>query len=153
MKLLFLPVLAALGIFSQAPRAEVHGFFGFDNPPGNNFDYSSAGLGADIFVYKGAAISPSAGYLFIRGAPNIGLAVVTANGSYHFLRGKSRIEPFVTVGYGALANLSGGQSMFNYGGGANFWFRKHIGFRAELLNFQTNSYRELTTIRLGVTFR
>jgi hypothetical protein len=43
--------------------------------------------------------------------------------------------------------------MFNYGGGANYWFKKRIGFRAEVLNFQTRNYRELTSIRFGVSFR
>ena len=37
------------------------------------------------------------------------------------------VEPFVTAGYGTFANFSDSQSMFNYGGGATYWFNKRIG--------------------------
>ncbi len=150
--LLSLLACTACILSAQAPRAQVHGFVGFDNIAGHSFDANSAGLGADVFVFKGAAVSPSGAWLYTRDNAR-GLGVFTINGSYHFLRGKSRLEPFVTAGYGALTDFSGSQATFNYGGGANFWFRKHIGVRAELLNLQSNSYRELTTIRLGFSFR
>lgn len=154
MKPILLLLAATISLAAQTPRAQVHGFFGFDDVSGHSFDYSSVGAGADIFVYKGAAFSPSAGYLFNRGeAGGGGVAVITVNGSYHFLRGKGPVEPFVTAGYGAFANLGGGQSMFNYGGGVNYWFKKHLGVRAEVLNFQTNSFRENTSIRFGISFR
>ena len=152
MKLIFSLALTAISIAAQEPRAQLHGFIGVDNIAGHNFDANSAGVGADVFVYKGAAVSPSGAWLYTRDNAR-GLGVFTINGSYHFLRGKSRVEPFVTAGYGALTNFSGGQSTVNYGGGANFWFRRHLGFRAELLNFQSSGYRELTTIRFGVSFR
>jgi hypothetical protein len=153
MKPILLLVLAAISLAAQTPRAQGHAFFGFDNPPGANFDYSSAGAGFDLFVYKGLAVSPSAGYLFNHAERNRGAAVVTLNGSYHFLRGEGKFQPFVTAGYGALANFTDGQAMFNYGGGANYWLHKHLGFRAEVLNFQSSSYRELTSIRIGISFR
>lgn len=153
MRLLFLLFTAAFALSAQTPRAQAHGFFGFDSPVGQNFGYNSAGAGADVFVYKGAAFSPSAGYLFASGNDGGKLGIVTVNGSYHFLRGKGPVEPFVTAGYGAFFNLGGGQSMFNYGGGINYWFKKHFAIRAEVLNFQTNQYRELTSLRFGVSFR
>jgi hypothetical protein len=43
--------------------------------------------------------------------------------------------------------------MFNYGGGAQFWFHKRMGARVEILNFQSGGYRELTSIRFGFAFR
>ena len=153
MKLIFLLLASVFALSAQTPRAQAYGYFGFDNPTGHNFEYNSVGAGADVFVYTGAAFSPSAGYLFANGNDGGKLAIVTVNGSYHFLRGKGPFEPFVTAGYGAYANLGGGQSMFNYGGGANYWFKEHIGVRAEVLNFQTRTYRELTSIRFGVSFR
>jgi hypothetical protein len=153
MRLLFLLAATAFALSAQAPAAQGYGFFGLESPAGHTFGYSSVGAGADVFVYKGAAVSPSAGYLFANGNDGGHLGVVTVNGSYHFLRGKGPLEPFVTAGYGAFAVLGDGQAMFNYGGGVNYWFKKRIGFRAEVLNFQTRNYRELTSIRFGVSFR
>ncbi len=154
MKPLFLLFAAGIALFAQAPRAQGYAFFGIDNPPFGDFNYNTVGAGADLFVYKDLAFSPSAGYLRARDGNQSGsAAVVTLNGSYHFLRGKGRFEPFVTAGYGALANLGEGISMFNYGGGGQYWFHKRIGVRAEVLNFQHRQYRELTSIRFGISFR
>jgi hypothetical protein len=152
MRLLFLLVLTAYTLAAQAPRAQAHAFFGFDNIGGHDFDANSGGVGADVFVYKGAAVSPSGAWLYTRDNAR-GLGVFTINGSYHFLRGRGPFQPFVTAGYGALTDFSGGQSTFNYGGGANYWFGKHLGVRAEVLNFQSSNYRELTSIRFGISFR
>jgi len=153
MKLILAFFLACITLLAQAPRAQGHAFFGFDNPPSDNFGANSAGGGADIFIYKGAAFSPSAGWVFNRGNVGRGAGVLTLNGSYHFLRGKGRFEPFVTGGYGALTNFGDSVSMYNYGGGAQYWFTKRLGVRAEVLNFHHGQYRELTSIRFGFAFR
>jgi hypothetical protein len=157
MKLYFAAIAAAATLAAtlsaQAPRAQGHAFFGFDAPPSSGLDFHSAGAGADIFFYKGAAFSPSAGWVFDRNSIGRGAAVVTLNGSYHFLRGKGHFEPFVSAGYGALTNFGDSVSLFNYGGGGQYWFNKHIGIRGEVLNFQHQQYRELTSIRFGIAFR
>ena len=152
MKLIFSLFLAGFTLAAQAPRAQGHAFVGAENLAHGTFNAASTGAGADIFVYKGAAFSPSAAYLF-NFANGGGLAVITLNGSYHFLRGKSRFEPFVTAGYGALADIGNGVSLFNYGGGGQYWISKRVGVRVELLNFQQRQYRELTSVRFGVAFR
>jgi len=154
MRILFLLLAASLGTFAQGqPRAQGHVFAGFDSPPGSSFNAATFGVGSDVFVYKGAAISPSVGYLTQFDNGGRGVGVLTLNGSYHFLRGKGKFEPFVTAGYGALFNFGDGLSTFNYGGGANYWFKKRLGFRVEVLNFQYESDRELTSVRFGLSFR
>ncbi|HEU0122048.1 MAG TPA: hypothetical protein VFQ91_16065 [Bryobacteraceae bacterium] len=151
MKHLLLLAFAALSLQAQASRVQGHAFFGLDNPPRGSFGNGSVGAGADVFLYKGAAFSPSLGYLFDYDGG--GVAVATVNGSYHFLRGKGRFQPFVSAGYGALANLGGGISLYNFGGGATYWFHKRLGFRAEVVNWQNNSHRELTSLRFALSFR
>jgi hypothetical protein len=153
MKLFSALILAGFTLATQAPRAQGHAFFGFDNPPSGNFDANSAGAGADIFLFRGAAFSPSAGWIFNRGSIGRGAAAFTLNGSYHFLRGKSRFEPFVSGGYGALTNIGDSVSLFNFGGGGQYWFNERLGLRAEVLSFQHSQYRELTSIRFGLAFR
>jgi len=146
-------VLAGFTVAAQAPRAQGHGYFGLDNPSNGNFDFNSAGVGADIFVYQGAAFSPAVGWTYNRSSIGRGAATVQLNGSYHFLRGKGRFEPFITGGYGALTNFGDSVSLFNYGGGGQYWFNKHLGARVEVINFQHSQYRELTSIRFGISFR
>jgi hypothetical protein len=154
MKSILLLIAAGAALSAQAPRAQGYAFASVDNPNSGDFHYNAFGAGADLFVYKGLAVSPSGGYLFARdNGLTAGAAVITANGSYHFLRGRSRVEPFITAGYGTLANFGESISMFNYGGGAQFWFHKRMGVRVELLNFQSGGYRELTSIRFGFAFR
>lgn len=153
MKFISALILAGFTLAAEAPRAQGHAYFGLDNPPSANFDYSSFGAGGDIFVYKGAAVSPSVGWVFNRGNIGSGAALVTLNGSYHFLRGKGRFEPFVSGGYGAWTNFGDSVSLFNYGGGGQYWFTKRLGVRVELLNFQHSQHRELTSIRFGLAFR
>ena len=63
------------------------------------------------------------------------------------------MEPFVSGGYGAVAKFNTGVSLFNYGGGAQYWFTKRLGARVEVLNFQERQYRGLTSVRLGISFR
>ena len=149
MKLIFSLFLAGFTLAAQAPRAQGHAFVGVENLAHGTFNAASA----DIFVYKDAAFSPSAAYLF-NFANGGGLAVVTLNGSYHFRRGKSRFEPFVTAGYGALTTDIGvARSLFNYGGGGQYWISKRVGVRLELLSFQQRQYGELISVRFGVAFR
>lgn len=152
MRLIFPLFLAGFTLAAQAPRAQGHGFVGFETLAHGPVHSASAGAGADIFVYKDAAFSPSAVYLF-NVANSGGLAVVTLNGSYHFRRGKSRFEPFVSAGYGVLTNFGSSESLFNYGGGGQYWISKRVGVRLELLSFQQREYGELITVRFGVAFR
>ena len=153
MQPVWLLLFVSFALAAQTPRAQGHAYFGLDNPPHGSFRFNSVGTGADIFVYKDLAVSPSIGYLYSREDSQRGVAIFTANGSYHFLRGKSRFEPFVIAGYGAIADLGHGLSLFNYGGGGQYWFRKRLGVRVEVLNFQHSQYRELTSVRFGIAFR
>lgn len=153
MRILLAAALLAASLSAQAPRVQGHAFFGLDNPPSGDFNYNSAGVGADIFVYRGLAVSPAGGYVFSRENGLRGAGVFNLNGSYHFLRGQSRFEPFVSAGYGAISSFSDGVSAFTYGGGGQYWFTKRAGLRVELMQFQSGSYRELTSIRFGFSFR
>jgi len=44
-------------------------------------------------------------------------------------------------------------NMFNYGGGAKYWFHRRIGFRAELRDFRTRGGQYVLALRFGLTFR
>lgn len=149
MKLLVLLSLAAFASVAQ-PRAQGHAFFGIDDIGDSRESHYSVGAGADVFVYKGLAVSPGAAYVYGNG---VNAALLNLNGSYHFLRGKGKLQPFVSGGYGAATTFTEGINMINYGGGANYWFHRRFGVRGEILNFQAGSDRILTSFRFGVSFR
>ena len=62
---------------------------------------------------------------------NTWTGVFSPNGYYHFVHDRSgRFDPFVTAGY-TLLFRSGTANLFNFGGGAMFWFSDHLGVRLE----------------------
>ena len=58
------------------------------------------------------------------------VGILSANGSYHFLR-DGKLDPFATVGYSLLFR-DFTANMFNYGGGLNYWFQDNLGIRVEI---------------------
>jgi hypothetical protein len=68
----------------------------------------------------------------------------SVNGYYHF-RPHRKIDPFATAGYSLEFGLSGGgpfslaspstANLFNYGFGANYWFRGNLGLKAEFRDY------------------
>jgi hypothetical protein len=89
---------------------------------------------------------------------NYGTAIgmFSVNGSYHFLRDRQRIDPFVTAGY-SLGFRSGTLNFGNFGGGLNYWFSERIVLRIELRDHVHVSSRvpdlHYWSIRFGVAFR
>jgi hypothetical protein len=78
----------------------------------------------------------------------------SANGYYHVLPHR-KIDPFATAGYSLAFGLSAG-NLFNYGFGANYWFRRSLGLKAEFRDylFPTEfANRNYWGFRVGLAFR
>ena len=86
------------------------------------------GVGGEGVLGKGIGVGAEVGAVGAR--QNFGDSVVgvfSPNGYYHFVHGKDiKTDPFVTGGY-TLMFRSGHASLFNYGGGLNYWFRSRLG--------------------------
>ena len=62
-----------------------------------------------------------------------GIGLFSSNASYHFLNASQnrKLVPFVTAGYTGAFQSEWGESWFNFGGGADYWFRERAGLRVE----------------------
>ena len=132
-----------------------HVFLSLDRPSRADLaDLMTVGAGGEWLLYKGIGVGGDLGYQFSRRAAGNGVGLASLNGSYHFMDPDrlGRLVPFVTAGY-AIAFRSGHLNMFNYGGGAKYWFHRRIGFRAELRDFRARGGQYVLALRFGLTFR
>lgn len=58
------------------------------------------------------------------------IGIASANGCYHFLRNRSKLDPFVTGGY-SMGFRNNVASFLNVGGGLNYWLGERLGIRVE----------------------
>ena len=80
------------------------------------------------------------------------VGVLSVNGYYHFIHGKdSKLDPFVTGGYTMMFRGSH-INEFNFGGGANWWFARHLGLKLELRDQVYRVYGNPTLHYWGVRF-
>ena len=110
------------------------------------------GGGGEAILWKGLGVGAEVGAVGPTQYLSEGFGVFSANGYYHLLRGKDRkLDPFVTGGY-TLFFRSGVANLGNFGAGANYWFSKHVGLRAEFRDhiYTTDNY---WGFRFGVAFR
>ena len=112
------------------------------------------GGGAEALVYKGLALGFDIGYLYPSREPSLGIGLLSANPSYHFVNRKSpgRVVPFVTAGYGA-AFRSGFGNLWNYGGGATIWVKDRVGVRLEVRDYRYQQAAFNTSFRVSLAFR
>jgi hypothetical protein len=114
-----------------------------------------AGGGADVILGKGLGLGAEIGALGPREDLSAAVGMFSPNASFHFIREKGRkADPFVTGGY-TLMFRSGTANLFNFGAGANYWFRDHLGLRVE---FRDHVYTRYATLhywglRVGLSFR
>jgi len=149
--LLMIPALA----FTQNAHAGQGYAFVAPHATGDEFgNILSLGAGAEGFLYRGLAAGGDIAYVFPRGYANEGIGLLTLNPSYHFVNAErsNRFVPFVTGGY-ALAFRAGAANLFNFGGGATYWFFRRFGARFEVRNYRTTTEDATTEFRFGIAFR
>jgi len=91
-----------------------------------------------------------------------GVGLGSADASYHIFhtRSRPRIDPFAVGGYslyyGERADVHSG---YNFGGGVNLWFIKHVAARLEVreqggIDYWANApFTHYVGFRFGLTFR
>jgi hypothetical protein len=153
---ILLPVVClSAPLWAQRYSGAGYGFFSLDRPGGASLgDVLTVGGGGEALLFKGVGIGADIGYQFPRGSGGSGIGIATLNGCYHFVNRQNpgKVVPFVTAGYG-VGFRSGAINLYNYGGGANFWFSRHLGFRAELRDYRTQNYDYAVSLRFGLAFR
>lgn len=138
-----------LTALARAEDYNGHGYAYFGGLGGDITATMTAGAGGERFLYKGLAAGAEIG-----AGPYFGL--LSVNPAYHFTnRDRARgIVPFVTGGY-SLVFPYGGISLFNYGGGATWWFKDKLGIRFEIRDHRDNRFGEIQFVafRVGIAFR
>jgi hypothetical protein len=138
MRLLHLFLLSLLLMCGEARAQQTDGYAFF--AAGGIFAHG-IGAGAEIGA-MGTSFTHSVFGLF------------SANGYYHVLPHR-KIDPFATAGYSLAFGLSAG-NLFNYGFGANYWFRRSLGLKAEFRDYlwpTEFANRNYWGFRVGLAFR
>jgi len=109
-----------------------------------------------VGLLSGAWLAGRRGALLMQnsGLGNCVNALASLNGTYHFLNRNAprKLVPFAVAGY-AIAFRSGYANLFDYGGGINFWFQRHLGLRVEVRAFQSKDLDNIFGFRFGLSFR
>ena len=131
-----------------------YAFAGFGRETGYS-SYFHPGIGGDWLIKGGLGVGGEVGAVTARraGAPN--LALISGNASYHVpVAAAGIIDPFVTGGISMVTTGGGGDLLWNWGGGANWWLRPRLGLRLEVRDHVwTAASRHLVEFRIGVCFR
>jgi len=137
----FLCLLGLIAIFVAAAHAQSSNGYFFAAPGGatccgSTLTTVQLGGGGEFVLGKGVGAGAELSALDVRQSlfalgGNTWLGVFSLGGYYHFIHDSSaRFDPFVTAGYSLLFR-SGTANLFNFGGGATFWFADHAGVRLE----------------------
>ena len=100
------------------------------------------GGGGEYVMENGIGVGADAGAIGLLFGGTTG--TLSLNGSYHF-RHQRLVDPFVTAGYSLFFDRTAmsfifpspevhqeNLSLFNFGGGTNLWFSRHVGAKIEL---------------------
>lgn len=155
------PVLSLLGICGTAWCQQSNGYVFFAPGGVTAGSYTSmtlhAGGGGEGVLGKGLGVGAEIGALGPRqDFSECAVGVFSANGYYHFIRGRARkVDPFITAGY-TLVFRSDTANLFNFGGGANYWFSQRLGLRVEARDQVWRNCcgtAHYWGVRLGLAFR
>jgi hypothetical protein len=110
------------------------------------------GVGFEVRLPAGLAAGAEAGVL--SNVERTGVVVIgSVNGYYHFIHKRSRkLDPFITGGYTGIIS-DGSVNAFNFGGGVNWWFVRHLGLKLEFRNHVTRQSFSFVSTRTSETIQ
>jgi hypothetical protein len=140
-----------------APGGALTGAFGGDA-------FVHFGGGGEYVMKNGIGVGADAGAIGLLFGGTTG--TLSLNGSYHFRR-QRLVDPFVTAGYSLFFDRTGDSfffgtethlenlSLFNFGGGTNLWFSRHVGAKIEFrdhVHSGSGSTVHYAEFMLGIAF-
>lgn len=145
--------VALLFVCLQPLAAQTHGY-AFAGPAFNGSGMDGAfryGMGAGFKIAPHVTAGGEVGGIRDNGSG----VVVSGNLGVHLRRHvESGLDPFVTGGVTGLRVGGESGAYANFGGGANYWLRRHVGVRAEFRTYpggqDLNSFSEF---RFGISLR
>jgi hypothetical protein len=119
---------------------------------GHYMGTATFGGGGEVLLYKGIGAGADLGYMAPWRDFSAGIGLLSANGSYHFMR-NSKVSPFVAAGY-SLGFREGHANLFNFGGGAHWWISDRFGLRMEFRDHvYSGSNLHFLEGRIGLSIR
>ena len=114
--------------------------------------------GGEAILGNGIGIGADAGYLGPLQAWSEGFGLLSVNGSYHFswVGPRHRTRPFVTSGYSLAFRGGDHLSLWNIGGGADYWITPRVGLRIEARDHFRSEQRGTSQLwgpRFGIVIR
>ena len=146
-------VLCSLTPTAYAQQSHVYGFVG----PGSTNDGGDAivqiGAGAEGLLGKGFGIGLEGGVLGTTNYFSDSTLGFVSPGVYYHFRRNAKLDPFVTGGYSVFFR-NGALNLAHFGGGANYWIRRHFGLKFEVRDHVTteNGPSHFVVFRFGVAF-
>lgn len=128
-------VFASPAFAQENPGTETRGFFFV--APGTFTGYSGDpvmlrfGGGVETVARSGLGFAFDAGWLTSSEGMDYGMGSFSGAVMYEFPV-NGRVKPYVRGGAGIVANRSGGEPFWNFGGGINYWFRDSTGLKVEV---------------------
>ncbi len=141
-----------LGVGAAAQHSNGYVFGGFGSVSGGGGSTLQVGVGGEAVFLRYVGIGGEAGALAPTSDFGAAIAVLSANG-YGHIPTRGKWDPFLTAGYSRLQR-TGGVNAFNYGGGVNYWFKRHLGLRMEFRDHVASegSNTHFWTFRFGLGF-
>jgi len=149
-------LLLVVTLTAATATAQTHGYV-FAAPGvvsgGNN---SSAlihlGVGGEYVFKNTYGAGAEIGFIGRSDLDAVGMASI--NGYYHFKHDRPW-APFVTGGYSNAFELFQSHSLANIGGGINYWYKDHMGFKFEIRDHFSTGTRSSNYLefRFGFNFK
>lgn len=155
-----LGVLAVVMLLSRSAAAQTGGYgYAFGGPAGVHCCGSTEGMlhvggGGEVVVGETLGLGAELGYFTPWRSLGDGIGLFSLNGSVHFGSADRAVRPFATGGY-TLIFREEHASLWNVGGGVNWWAKRRVGLRAEFRDhiYSPSKVHHYFSAQIGVVFR
>jgi OOP family OmpA-OmpF porin len=103
-------------------------------------------------VYRGIGLGFDASLMSFTECMNCRMALGSLDASYHFVSPSRRLVPFVVGGVGGVSYEGEGATLYNFGGGVNYWLDNGMALRFEVRDRFDGSGVHALGVRVGITF-
>jgi len=151
-----LPILALATLTASAGMAQTHGYVfvapGAVSGSNNSSALIHLGVGGEYVFRNTYGAGAEVGFIGRSNLDSAGMASI--NGYYHFKHDRPW-APFVTGGYSNVFELFQSDSLANIGGGINYWYKDHMGFKLEVRDHFSTGTRSANYLefRFGFNFK
>jgi hypothetical protein len=110
------------------------------------------GGGMQWLVYRGLGLGFDASLMGFAECFQCMVALGSLDASYHFVPSSRRLVPFVVGGVGGAKHKGGAATLYNFGGGVNYWFANGMALRFEVRDRFDGEGVHALGVRVGITF-